>query len=383
MNSENLKKLLDDMAGVYYPGVDLCIYHKHKEVFRYQAGYSDVENKIPVDPNAMYYLFSCSKPLTCTAALQLMERGCYLLNDPVSYYIPEFADVKVKTVSDNGIDQLVEPETPITIKHLFTMTSGINYDLNTPYIQEVRERTGGKCPTSEIVKAIAKNPLAFQPGKHYRYGLNHDVLGGLIEIWSGMPFGEYIKKNILDPCGMTNTGFKLTDEIKKKMPPMYRRFETENNAFKVVPTDCEYKLGENSEYESGGAGIISCVEDYIKFADTMSNYGISPLTGERIISKRTIDIMRTNTLSYDYINEYKKMNIGYGYGLGVRTLIDNAAGGILSTKGEFGWDGAAGSFILMDPDEELAIFMAEFTRNPYNDIVPHRITNAVYSSLDK
>ena len=169
MNSENLKKLLDDMAGVYYPGVDLCIYHKHREVFRYQAGYSDVKNKIPVDPNAMCYLFSCTKPLT----------------------------------------------------------------------------------------------------------------------------------------------------------------------------------------------------------------------EERIIGKRTIDIIRTNAMSYNHINEYWKMNMGYGYGLGVRTLIDNAAGRILSNRGEFGWDGAAGSFILMDPDEELAIFMAEFTRNPYNNIVPHRITNAVYSSLDK
>ena len=379
MDFNNMKNLLNRMAGKYYPGIDICIRHKRKTVFRYQAGYSDIENKKAVDPSAVYSIFSCSKPMTCAAALQLYEKGYYLMSDPVSEYLPEFKEMYVRELTENGDERLVKAQGPITIQHLFTMTAGLNYNINTPYIQKVQERTGGKCPTGEIVKAIAKNPLDFHPGQHFKYSLCHDVLGRLIEVWSGMSFGAYMKQNVFDVCGMKHTGFAPTQQMKEKMPPMYVR---QNNpiAFARRENSCEFRLG--TEYESGGAGIISCVDDYIEFADAMANGGVTA-RGERLLAPKTIDLMRTNMLSQQQLRHMNVANAGYGYGLGVRTFVNSQTKGLLSNPGEFGWDGAAGCFVLMDPSEELAVFCAENVRNACNHEGPHRIVNVLYAELSK
>ena len=383
MDFTYLKKLLDDMAGKYYPGIDISIYRNGSEVFRHQAGYSDIERKIPVADDAMYYLFSCSKPATCTAALQLLEKGKFLLHEPVSEYLPEFKDMYVKRTSPNGCCDYVKAESEITIEQLFSMTSGIGYELESPQIQEVIREKNGNVTTEDIVKAIAKMPLHFQPGTHWRYGLNHDVLGRLIEVWSGMKFGDYLKKYIFEPCGMSKTGFKATDEIKKKMPPMYRRYDEENGTvMRKTDCTCEYAFGEDSPYESGGAGLISCVEDYVKVPAALANGGVSPITGERILSMRTIDLMRTNLMNETMAKDYSLSLRGYGYGLGVRTHITKAHG-VLSSLGEFGWDGAAGSFFLVDPEANVALFAAQYLRNPYNSFAPYRYVNQFYSILEK
>ena len=182
MNFENLKATLDRYVGKYYPGIDMCVHHKGKEIFRYQAGYSNHETKTPVDPNALYYIFSCTKPGTCTAALQLLEKGYYRLSDPVYEYIPEYKDMVVRVQKPNGGFDYVKPKSPVTVGQLFSMTSGIDYNFRTEAIDKLREGTNGKMPTLEVVKAFAKNPLHFHPGERFLYGLNHDVLGGLIEV---------------------------------------------------------------------------------------------------------------------------------------------------------------------------------------------------------
>ena len=238
-------------------------------------------------------------------------------------------------------------------------------------------------PTLEVVKAIAKEPLEFHPGEDYRYGLNHDVLGALIEVWSGMSFGEYMKKNIFDPCGMKQTGYQVTQEIKAKIPPEYHGGKEGPETYWKQESYCRYMLGEDSEYESGGAGIISCVEDYIELADALANGGISPKTGAYILNARTIDMMRINQLTEEQlVKEYSKAENGYGYGLGVRTLMTNARG-TLSNLGEFGWDGAAGSYFMVDPNEQLAVFMAKNLHSCYNNGDPIMITNALYTDLHK
>lgn len=383
MDFTDLKATLDRNVGKYYPGVDMCVHYKGKEIFRYQAGYSNSETKTPVDPDALYYIFSCSKPGTCTAALQLLEKGYYRLTDPVYDFIPEYKDVVVKVTKENGMVEYEKPKSPITVAQLFSMTSGINYDINSPYIQEVSEKTNGRMPTLEVVKAIAKNPLEFHPGERYRYGLNHDVLGGLIEVWSGMKFGEYMKKNIFDACGMKRTGFKVTEEVKAKVAPMCKP-DAETGEYRFEESKCEYMLGEDSEYESGGAGVISCVEDYVELADALANGGVSPKTGERILIQRTIDVMRTNNLTQTQLEEdfIPKSKSGYGYGLGVRTLMTNAKG-ILSNVGAFGWDGAAGCYISADPTEQIAVFMARNIRPPFNDIAPVLPMNTLYTTLHR
>ena len=376
-----MSDLLERMAGVYYNGIDLCIYKNGKELYRKQAGFGEVETNKPVDPDGMYYLFSASKVMTCAAALQLYERGYFLLEDPIADYLPEFKDVNVNHYRNNRqIKEITSAHRPITIKHLFTMTSGIDYNLCTPYIKEVIKKTNGNCPTEEIVKAIAKNPLQFEPGEHYMYGLSHDVLGRLIEVISGMRFSEYMKQNIWDPCGLEHTTFHPTDKIKAKMQPRYYK-DRKQNKFIRCENNNVYRFCEGSEYESGGAGVISCVSDYIKFADALANGGIAA-TGNRILSSRTIELMHTNMLTKEQISDMGKGAEGYGYGLGVRTMVDNSMVGRLTNFGEFGWDGAVGSYVLIDPSEGISLFMAENVSEPFNHECPGRIGNVLYTILN-
>lgn len=376
MDFKNLRNLLDEMAGVYYPGIDMCIYKEHKPIFRYQAGYSDIESKTPVDPNALYYLFSCSKVITCAAALSLFEKGKYLLTDPVWEYLPEFKDIKVKEVDEKGNINFVAPHRDIVIKDLFTMTAGLNYNLEAEEIKN--SIANGKTTTRDIVKAIAKGGLDFHPGEGYQYSLCHDVLGALIEVVSGKTFGTYLKENIFDPCGMENTGFEVTDEKLKKMPTLYNYGG--KGVFTKRETHNPYIFGKETPYESGGAGLISCVDDYAKFADAMANGGVSYL-GERILSPKTIDVMRAPHVPFDKFPLDHKKQEGYTYGLGVRTFYSNTYGGQLSNIGEFGWDGAANSYVIIDPSEKLSVFSGEFLMNCMNHDAPARYVNLIYSML--
>lgn len=376
MNFDNLRKLLDKMAGRFYPGIDMCVYREHQMLFRYQAGFSDVENNMAVNPDAQYFMFSCSKPLTCAAALQLVEKGELILTENLSDYLPEFGDVLVKEYDENGNVNLVKPKNPIQIRDLFTMTAGFNYDLQAqPIMESIKS---GKTSTREIVASIAKSPLDFHPGEKYQYSLCHDVLGAVIEVISGKTLGEYMKENIFEPCGMKNTGFKVTQAIKEKMPPQYRYEKV--GEFTKIENHNPFIFGEDTPYESGGAGIISCVEDYIKFGDAMANGGVAA-TGNRILSAKTIDVMRAPFVKNDKFSIGVKKNEGYEYGLGVRTFQHPEMGGQLSNIGEFGWDGAANSFLLIDPSEKLSIFCGENLRGADNHDAPMRYINLIYSML--
>lgn len=378
MNFNNMKKLLDSMSGRFYPGIDMCIYREHKPIFRYQTGYSDIENQTAVNPDAQYYLFSCTKPITCVAALQLVERGELILTEDLSNYLPEFKDILVKENDENGNLRFVKPKTPIQIRDLFTMTAGFNYDVETESFKETIEYTNGKCPTREMIKAMSKTPLDFHPGEKYQYSLCHDVLGAVIEVISGKTLGRYLYDNIFDPCEMKNTGFDITEDIKANMPPMYKYKGI--GKFIKVKTHNHLIFGEDSEYESGGAGLISSVDDYMKFADAMANGGVAA-NGNRILSKKMIDVMRSPFVKNEMFNVDIKRREGYAYGLGVRTFQHSEIGGQLSNIGEFGWDGAASSYVLIDPSEKLSVFCGESLLNGNNHDAPTRFVNMLYTML--
>ena len=381
MNFQPLKDFMDTylpMLGV--PGTDIVIYKDHEELFRYQSGYDSLRYRTPVNPNALYHMYSCTKVATCVAATQLIERGEILNSDPVHAYFPEYADIKVKHTLPDGTVEIRPAEKVLTVEHLLTMTGGLDYDINRPGIQRVIKETGGRAPTLDIARALAEDPFIFEPGTRYQYSLCLDVIGGLVELVSGMSLGEYFKKNIFDPLGMTETSFGVTEEKLVRMATQYKYDPSVGGAVEIPKNENVFNFGK--EYQSGGAGLISSVKDQILLADALANYGVGK-NGNRILSKAGVELMSANHLDPACLAGFRTIGQvkGYGYGYGVRTNMDPAFGGNLSPVGEFGWDGAKGSYISCDPKNKVAFFYAEHMGGLHPVILP-RLRNVVYSCLD-
>ena len=365
MDFQKVKELMDQSVKDHQvPCSDIAVVYKGEIVYRYMNGTSDDKKSVPLKGDELYYLFSATKPVTCTAALMLYEQGKIRLEDKLSDYIPEFEEMWVKSA-----EGLKKAQKPITIKNLFTMTSGLNYNTCSDSILK-KKQENPNCGTVEMVKAIAGEPLAFEPGEHFLYSLSHDVLAAVVEIVSGMSFGEFVKKHIFDVCGMERTGFALNDEIRSQICSQFI-YDPESGVGNLMEKENAFIL--TPAYESGGAGLISCVDDYIKFVREMSN-------GNRLLKKETIDLMRADHLSPQVYEDFQACKKGYSYGLGVRT----DAYGRYAAKGEFGWDGAAGAYVLIDPDNHIGIFYATHIRNHgaylYTEL-HQAIRDAVYRSI--
>jgi len=354
----NFKPLRDYIENVLVgekgvPGCDVIIKKEHKTLFRYSTGYCDYDLIKPVSSKDIYFMYSCTKPITCTAAMQLIEKGELSLETPVEKILPAFKDVYL--IKDGN---KVKPEKIMNIRHLFTMSAGLDYNINTSHINEVIKNNplAGTC---EIVNAIPKEALYFEPGEKFKYSLCHDVLAAVVEEVSKMRFSEYLQRNIFTPLGMKDTGFVLPENKKDRLAALYSCYESG----KYKPTEQKNTFQITENYESGGAGLYSTVDDYILFADAMANDGVG-LLGNKILNKESIDLMRTEQLSnYSVDSKFTcAAGLGYGYGLGVRTLIDKS-GGQRSPIGEFGWDGAAGSYVMIDPQNKLSIFFAMHVMN--------------------
>ena len=394
MDFTNLKNYLDVLVNeVKTPGVDCIVYKDHKEVFRYYTGMSDIENGKKMTGDELYLIFSMTKMITVTAALQLYEKGKFLMTEPVYKYLPEYENMKISednasanagggvSTGDNSGEKSAEGErfakNKITIRDLFTMGAGLDYAIGAEHIVKAREN--GAKTTRDFVKAIAETVLHFEPGTHYRYSLCHDVLGALVEIWSGEKFGEYVKKNIFEPLGMKNTFFGLSkdEDILSKMAARYRF--TDDGLPERMKMECTFILGD--EYECGGAGLTSCTEDYAVFLDALACGGISK-DGKRILSEASIELMRTNHLNEQQCEDFQSVRKGYGYGLGVRTHTDKSQSDSLSPIGEFGWDGAAGAFSMVDTQNKISLTYFQHCHN-WNVGIQTKMRNALYSGLEK
>ena len=226
-----LKNLMDGFMEMGVPGYDCIVYHKGECVYREMNGYTDLEKKIPVKGDERYNIYSCSKPITCTAALQLYEHGKFKLDDKLSKYLPEFDTMYVNT--ENGIKKA---ENSITIKDLFCMTAGFSYDLNSQELIKLKKDTNGKCPTREAMRYLAKEPLLFEPGTQWHYSLCHDILAAVVEVISDMKFEEYVKKNIFDILGMDNSTFLLPFD---EFDTVAAHYVFDNETKKVIETAFE------------------------------------------------------------------------------------------------------------------------------------------------
>lgn len=391
MDFTKLKEFMDWLTGWRIPGNSAIVYYKGEKVFEYSSGYSDVESKTPMKGDELLNIYSCSKPVTCVAALQLYEQGKFALDDPISEYIPEYEEMYVK--GENG--EKIPAKNKITFRHLFTMSAGLNYDLNSPQIQKALEIGKGSPDTVTVAKCLADYTLDFEPGTRWSYSLCHDVLGALVEIISGETLEEYVRKHIFNPLGVTDVYFRRTPEIKERMASQYN-FKTDvdyadlvaaqNNAdgkdgfWENIGKDVSFSFG--TDYNGGGGGLVISVPDYAKFANALANGGICP-DGTRILSPGTIDLMRCDQLGNGKIPGFDWPHLcGYSWGLGVRTMVDLGAGGSNSSLGEFGWDGAGGAYLLVDPERQLAMFYAHQMTNCQGPYVKPRLRNILYGCID-
>lgn len=377
MDFSALTAYLDSLKDVGMPGCDLAVYRDHRKIYRHYAGFRNREAGVPMDGNEVFRLYSATKLHTCTAALQLIERGKMGLDDPVSDYLPAFGTL---SVLENG--RIHAAYTVLTIRHLFAMQGGFNYDLHSPSLEKAIFYSRGKADTVTMVNALAEEPLSFNPGEHFQYCLCHDVLGAVVEVVSGMRFGEYLKTHIWDPLGMKDTGFRLTDEMRPRLAKLYMYDAAQQ---KTVPhPDPEknpYQLTEN--YESGGAGLYSTVDDYILLTDALACGGTGK-SGAHILKPATIDLMRKNQQEGQCLKDFQALKrFGYGYGLGVRTMMDPTYS--KGPAGEFGWDGAACAYTLSDPKNRLSAFLGTHVCNfAYGYATVHpTIRDLIYEGLEK
>lgn len=388
MSFENLTNCMDTFVNdKKRPSVDVAVYREHELLFRYFTGVKDIENGGVLAGDELYFIYSMTKMITCCCALQLFEQGKYKLDDKLSKYLPEFAEMKItaealntenakKIAGGQSLGENIDAtndgyaKTPITIRHLFTMTAGLDYNLYDAAIQGAI--ANGKTSTRDLVCAMADKTLGFEPGTRFRYSLCHDVLGALVEVWSGKKFGDYMRENIFEPLGMKNTFFGLPEDISK-MPSLYSNY---NEDFKKAPLSCAYTLTD--DYESGGAGLTSCTEDYALFLDAIACGGIGK-SGKRILKEETVKLWGTNQLSGAAAQDFDEMRRGYGYGLGVRVHINPQRSKTTSPVGEFGWDGAAGAFSMVDTKNKISLtyFQNVLGREPDQTAM----RNALYKDL--
>lgn len=329
---EKTKAFCDSFLELGVPGFDLAVYQDGKCILRHMNGYSDLENKVKINGSERYNVYSCSKVITCVAAMQLWEKGLFSLEDKLSDYMPEFKEMTVKTGR-----WYKKAEKPILVRHLFEMTAGFSYRCHSPQLITAVSETEGKCPTRETMKYLAKEPLLFEPGDRWEYSLCHDVLAALVEVVSGEKFETYVKKNIFDVADMSRSTFMLPEEELNTIAEQYR-FEN-GRAVNVGKNIVTYKLG--SEYASGGAGGISTVDDYIKFLEALRTH--------KLLKPETLKLMMT-----DRLTEWQKRTYWtratHGYGLGVRCPKGD------NRYVDFGWGGAACAYLAVDVENKISLY---------------------------
>jgi len=392
MDFGNLKIFLDNWAEEFTPGCQIVIYKDNKKVYSYHTGFYDVESNIKLKGNELFNLYSCSKVATVTAALQFYEKGVFLLDDPLYEYIPEFKEMYIKD-EDGNTRKAVKP---ITMRNLFTMTAGYSYDFLTPGFEKANKITNGKNDTLTVMKSIASDPLHFEPGEKWNYSICHDILAGAVQAMTGMRFSEYVTKNIFDPLGIKDAYYHVPETEKGRVAQQYQfdpdgiitdditenlgKKQPESGVMRRIDKGVAHVLGD--EYDSGGAGVTATCEDYALFAHALANRGVG-LSGERILSPHTIDLMRTNHLTENQMKTYTWGDLcGYGYGLGVRTQMKTADSCTISNFGEFGWSGAAGAVLIADPKENLAVFFTQHVINSRWSYFGPRLFNVIYYCLN-
>lgn len=361
-------------------GVSALIYERDQEVYFNAIGFADKEAKDKMDRNTIVQIYSMTKPITGVALMTLYEEGKFKLDDPLSKYAPEFANMQVYAGEDaNGNPILEEANRAITIRDITRHTAGFKRGADSTYLGQLVAETAPlnrENTLNQMAERMGRIPLAFHPGEQWEYGPSVDVQAFIVERISGMPYAEYVQKHVLNKLGMNKTRYFIPEEDRKNFAAMYIR-KGEGELVRDSITYDNYT--ERWPLTRGGSGLTSTLEDYMKFARMLVHKGT--LDSITILKPESVKLMATNQLA-DSVTERSflpsKGQVGFGIDFAVRVAAPASADENMGEVGEFFWDGAASTLFWVDPKNELTavLFVQLF---PYDPIGLHKsFRDAVY-----
>ena len=383
-----LSKIVD--GGCAGNGLEVC--RNGEVLYRKAFGMADLERDLKMQPETLFRAYSITKPIISAAALTFHEKGAFGLDTPLYEILPEFRDMGVCETDPRGDTALVPAREPILMKHVLNQTAGftgagyadisICGQYHKKQLDALREKTGGNYSLSEYVGTVAASPLAFQPGTHFHYGNGYEVLARVLEVLSGLPLSECLKNTVFQPLGMEETSFRTDRETFYGKTAKYYDLK---DGRPVLNTARDRYFLPDARFESGSGGLLTTLDDYTRFGQALV---CGAVHGVRLLKDETINLMRSNSLEkealYDFEMRYRQHGTdftGYGYGFGVRTLMDPEKAKSNSNAGEFGWYGMTGAFSLFDPKEKLSVVYNHQTM-PYDSKAIHwAIRDAVYANL--
>ncbi|GJM33697.1 MAG: serine hydrolase [Saprospiraceae bacterium] len=374
------------IAANEVPGIVALVARKGKIVYHKAFGMADNASKRKMQPDDIFRIASQSKAITSTAVMMLWEEGRFQLDDPISKYIPEFKNPQVlKTFQYKDTSYSVEPANKeITIRHLLTHTSGLGYGAidHDESFKMIYYKAGitdlfttEKISIEESVKKLAKLPLHHHPGEAYVYSEGLDVLGYFIEVISGMPFDEFLRKRLFDPLGMNDTWFYLPDDKAKRLVPVQQKEGEKWKRYPVTFYDPDYPIKGARRFFSGGAGLSSTAKDYATFLQMYLNGG--ELNGIRILSRTTVQSMMGNQIGDLWGNGGRY----YGLAFGVLDQIGQNQGG-KGSVGTFDWGGYFNTHYFADPEEQIIGIIMKQTRGSTGDQTSWKFRLLVGQSID-
>ncbi|MGQ8366891.1 serine hydrolase domain-containing protein [Glaciecola sp. 1036] len=366
-------------------GVSAIVFEKGKEVYFNAFGFANLEQQTPMNRDTIVRIYSMTKPVTGVALMQLYEQGKFKMDDPLAWYLPEFANQQVCTgVNADGEMQLAPPKRAITVRDITRHTAGFSgpNDSCTGDMVKAANAYAVSNTLTQTVQKIASIPLAFHPGEQWSYGVSVDVQARLVEVLSGQNFDDYIQANIFDPLNMNTIGYKVADANMTRFSPLYNLSE-QGILTQIPETEGAINVSDVN-LTPGGWGLTSTIDDYARFARMLVNQG--ELEGARLLKAETVRAMASNHLDPAVTERSwlpSKGQVGFGVDFAVRLREPVDAQENYGEVGEFFWDGMASTLFWVDPKNELvAVLFVQLL--PYDPIRLHKnFRDAVYGKTVK
>ena len=351
-------------------GTLTLIARRGKVAYCEAQGHLETERRRPVAPDSVWRIYSMTKPITSVGLMMLYEQGRFQLNDPVAKFIPSWSNLGVYVSGNHPLFVTTQPARPMTIRDLFSHTSGLTYgfmersNVDAAYRKlAVGDRTKAGYTMADMIATLAELPLEFSPGTRWNYSVATDVLGHLIEVISGQRLDAYLTEHVFGPLGMRDTSFTIRDE---QVPRFAANYERQADGRLKMIDDPTRSLYAQQSFFSGGGGLVSTALDYYRFTAMLLNGG--ELDGMRLLGRKTVELMTANHLPND--GEVAQLALpgsftdipyaGLGFGLGFSVMQSAARAHIPGTPGTYAWGGAASTAFWVDPTEELiVVFMTQ------------------------